>query len=115
GQVVGSTYVMKVDFSKSLADGLTTQQLLDRFVIKIASSESGSPANPVVQSPGGYSIHYDETSQFHALYFTFPNLYNGVPDFLHYVEVAHTRPNQPVLTATRLVKMAAVVVPKDNI
>ena len=54
GDLVDSNYVMKVYFSKSLADGLTTQQLIDRFLIKIASSESGSPANGVAQSRSGY-------------------------------------------------------------
>ncbi len=53
GQVVDDSYVMKVWFSKSLADGTTTQDLINRFLIKIASSESGSGANGVAQPQSG--------------------------------------------------------------
>ena len=55
-QVVGANYVMKVWFSKTLANGVNNQTLLSRFLITIASSESGSPENPVAQPSANYSI-----------------------------------------------------------
>ena len=74
GDLVDSSYVMKVWFSKSLADGIDTQTLINRFLIKLASSESGSPANGVAQSRTNYSINYDVTSDYHELAFQLPNL-----------------------------------------
>ncbi|MGZ5553160.1 MAG: alpha-amylase family glycosyl hydrolase, partial [Chthoniobacterales bacterium] len=56
GDLVDSNYIMKVWFSKSLANGLSTPDLINRFLIKLASSESGSSANGVAQSRSGYSI-----------------------------------------------------------
>src|SRR4029077_10629071 len=53
GDLVDSNYVMKVWFSKSLAN-TDTQTLINRFLIKLASSESGSSANGVPQSRTGY-------------------------------------------------------------
>ncbi len=70
GTVVDDTYVMKVWFSKSLADGTTTEELINRFLIKIASSESGSNTNGVAQSRAGYSINYNVTSDYHELAYT---------------------------------------------
>jgi glycosidase len=116
GQTVDSNYVMKVWFSKSLADGTTTQQLLDRFVIKIASSESGSATNGVIQDRSKYTINYNVTNDYHELAYHLPNLYNGVPDFLHTIDVIYTPPAPALkLETMRLVKMAPIVVIKDNI
>ncbi len=116
GTVVDSSYVMKVWFSKSLADGTTTAELISRFLIKLASSESGSPANGVAQDRAGYSINYNVTSDYDELAFTLPNLYNDLPDFLHTIDVTYTPPVGGVpLEAFRLVKAKPVTVIKDNI
>jgi len=106
GDLVSSGYVMKVYFTKSLADGLTEQQLIDRMLIKIQSSESGRTTGGVAQSRSDYDILYNDTADYHALAFTLGNLYNGDPDWLHGIEVTMERPSQSTLLANRLVKAA---------
>ena len=71
-QIVDDSYVMKVYFSKSLADGLNNEQLIERFLVSIGSNEEGDVG--VDQSREGYSIVYNETGDYHALAFTLPNL-----------------------------------------
>ncbi len=113
GDLVGTGYVMKVYFTKSLADGLSGTQLRERFTIRIGSNETNqSTAYPRTD----YTINYDETSEYHALAFTLPNLYNDQPDYLHRVEVTHDRPSpNPDLHATRLVKAEPSIIPRINI
>jgi len=115
GDLVDSNYVMKVWFSKSLANNTSTQDLINRFLIKIASSESGSPANGVAQSRTAYHINYDVTADYHELAFQLPNLYNDTPDFLHTIDVTYTRTGNPTLEAFRLVKARAIPVIRDTI
>ncbi len=118
GQVVDSSYVMKAWFSKSLGDGISTADLIKRFVITISSSESGSAENPVVQGQAGYSINYNvdgPNGQYDELAYQLPNLYNGAPDFLHTITVTYTQTGAETLVATRLVKAKPVVVVQDNI
>ncbi len=105
GEVVGAGYVMKVQFSKSLADGTNEQQLKNRFLITIGSSEPGADAG-VAQDRAEYSITYNGAeSPYHELVYALPNLFNGLPDYLHKITVTHTRPSPaPVLTAERLVR-----------
>lgn len=115
GDLVDSSYVMKVWFSKSLADGIDEQTLISRFLIKIANSESGSAANAVAQSRASYHINYNATSDYHELAYQLPNLYNGTPDFLHTLDATFTATGLPALEATRLVRARPVTTIKDNI
>ena len=115
GDLVDSNYVMKVWFSKSLAGTASTQDLINRFLIKIASSESGSPANGVAQSRTNYHVNYNVTNDYHELAFQLPNLYNDQPDFLHTIDVTYTNPGDPALEAFRLVKARAVPTIRDTI
>ena len=115
GTVVSSSYVMKVWFSKSLANNLSTADLISRFLIKIASTASGSPTNGVVQGQANYSINYNVTSDYDELAYQLPNLYNGNPDFLHTIDVTYTQPGAPTLESYRLVKAYPVTVIQDNI
>ncbi len=115
GTVVDSSYVMKVWFSKSLANNTATADLISRFVIKIASTASGSPVNGVVQGQANYQINYNVTNDYDELAYQLPNLYNGNPDFLHTIDVTYTQAGAPTLEAFRLVKAAPVVAIKDNI
>ena len=115
GTVVDSNYVMKVWFSKSLANNSSTADLLSRFVIKIASTASGSAANGVVQGQANYSINYNVTSDYDELAYQLPNVYNGNPNFLHTIDVTYTQTGAPTLEAFRLVKAYPVVAIKDNI
>ena len=113
GDLVGAGYVMKVYFTKSLADGLSGTQLRDRFTIRIGSSET----NQYTSYPRtDYTINYDETADYHSLAFTLPNLYNDQPDYLHRIEVTHDRPSpNPDLLATRLVKAEPSIIPRISI
>ncbi len=115
GDLVDSNYVMKVWFSKSLATGITTQDLINRLLIKLASSESGSSANGVPQSRSAYHINYNVTNDYHELSFQLPNLYNDNPDFLHTIDVTYTNPGNPTLEAFRLVKARPIPVIRDII
>jgi len=113
GDLVGTGYVMKVYFTKSLADGLSGTQLRDRFTIRIGSNET---SQFITYAREGYSINYDETSEYHALAFTLPNLYNDQPDYLHRIEVTHDRPSpNPDLLTTRLVKAEPSIIPRISI
>jgi hypothetical protein len=117
GQTVGQGYVMKVWFTNDLASG-GTASFINNTVISIASSESGSPANAVVQPKSGMYVDafgvgpgggYDE------LAFPLPNLYNGEPNFLSTIIVTSTTSGGLTLTATRLVKATPVTTVLDNI
>jgi hypothetical protein len=110
GELIGPDYKLKVWFSKALADGTTREQLISRFLISIASSESGSASNGVTQGRANYQINYNVTGDFHELQFPkdgvpFPNIFNGQPNFLHTINVLHERPNGIDLTASRKVRV----------
>jgi glycosidase len=110
GQTVGEGYVMKTRFSKALADGVdlnNAQQraaFLSRFIVRIASQESGSPAGAVTQSTTSYALVQNSTNDTHDFAFTLPNVYNGVPDFLHTIQVTLNRDGAPDLVTTRLIR-----------
>ncbi|MEQ1748057.1 MAG: alpha-amylase family glycosyl hydrolase, partial [Prosthecobacter sp.] len=110
GETVAAGYVMKALFSKTLAVGRSEAQLIDEFLISIGSHLSGSADGAIAQSRAGYDIIYDETDDYHALAFTLPNLYNRDPEFLHYLEVKHTRSSLTSRTS-RLVKAAPTTDP----
>ncbi len=95
GDTVGVGYQMKAYFSKSLADGTTMEQLIDRFTIRI---------NNTAQGKSGYNIAYNETAEYHALVFNLPQLFNGDPDYLHQIEVTHVTGLGVTLRAFRTVK-----------
>jgi hypothetical protein len=110
-QIVDDSYVMKIYFSKSLAAGLTEQQLIDRFLIRIGSTEAGDFGE--AQSRDDITIVYDETSDFHALAFQLPNLFNDIPSFDHKITVTHDRPAPAVdFEATRVVRARPVATPR---
>ncbi len=111
GQVVDDSYTMKVYFTKSLADGLTEQQLIDRFLISIGSSEQGDSGEP--QSRDDYAIVYNETNDYHALAFDLPNLYNDQPNYDHKISVSHDRPSPATdFLSSRIVRALAVTTPR---
>ncbi|MGB0990932.1 MAG: alpha-amylase family glycosyl hydrolase [Akkermansiaceae bacterium] len=106
-EVVAEGYTMKAYFSKALGNGKSDQELIDEFLITIASRVSGSTDGAVVQDRTKYSIVRNETADYHALSYTLPNLYNGQPDFLHHINITHNR-GGVVLQADRKVKAAVV-------
>jgi len=105
GQTVDSNYVMKIYFSKPLADGRTPAEMTNSFLIRL---------NGVAQSKDNYILKYDisdgghplKPGDWHEIGFRFPNLFNGDPNFQHSVEVVHTTTGNIDLQASRLVKAA---------
>jgi glycosidase len=92
GETVDKNYVMKVYFKKELIPlGMTDSQFLEEFSIFISSTVSGQPDNPVFQPRSGYTLVRNVNSTEHSVEFTFPNLYNGNPNFLHTVRAEHRR------------------------
>ena len=111
GQIVDDSYVMKVYFSKSLADGLSEEQLIERFLISIGSDEEGDDGAD--QSRDDYSIVYNETSDYHALAYTLPNLYNDIPDYDHKVAVTYDRPSPETdFESARILRALPVATPR---
>lgn len=114
GDLVAAGYVMKVYFTKSLADEPSATPLRDRFTIRIGSSDEGGVLT--AYSREAYTVYLNETTDYHALGFTLPNLYNDQPDYLHKIEVTHDRPGAaPDLLATRLVRFEPTPVPRISI
>ena len=95
GDTVGEGYELKAYFSKSLADGTTPAQLIDRFTVRIDNTAQGKD---------GYEIRFNETDDFHALVFPLPQLFNGDPDYLHQIEVEHVTGPGVRLSAFREVR-----------
>ena len=111
GQIVGAGYVMKVRFSADLANGLTETQLRNRISVKIASSDSGSLTGAVLQTAQTLPIIYNAAPGFHDFQFALPNLYNGIPDFLHTIEATMTRPSPDTNLVTNRAVRAAISQP----
>lgn len=104
GDSVDDNYTMKVYFTKSLADGLSEQQLKDRFTFSIASTEDGTNRDAVVQSRDNFDFNYNVNDTFHELAIPLPNMYNDLPNFRHTLTVTYTFPDNRKLEAVRLVK-----------
>ncbi len=102
GQTVGPGYVLKANFSKVLADGISSNDLINCFTLKLDSN---------TQARTQYNIVYNETLDYHALAFALPNLYDGVVDHQHLIEVTLDRDPYPTLTATRRIYSQPVDTP----
>ena len=115
GATIDDSYVVKAYFSKSLADGTTDATLKQRLTVRYGANE-GWPAAAQVLDRTAFTILYNETADYHALSFRVPNLYNGVDDFLHRIEVTYDRAD-PLsdLVATRRVKAAPSTLPRVTI
>ena len=122
GDVVGAGYVMKLLFSKELGYGVSDSDLLKRFTIGIASTESGSTLNPVLQS--GFTLNdnlYDGNDNqngsgaYREIRFSLPNLYNGNPDFVHTIIATYSNPGSATLVATQPVKAWPTPIITNNI
>ncbi len=115
GETIGDDYDMKVYFTKSLADGMTEEQLIDKFTIRIGPDDS---TVGTAYSRDDYDIIYHPENEFpyHELAFTLPNLYNDQPDYLHKIEVTLDRTSPaPDLTTTRTVKFFPSNIPRISI
>ncbi|MDF7823708.1 alpha-amylase family glycosyl hydrolase [Pontiellaceae bacterium B12227] len=106
GETVGPDYVAKIHFSKSLAVGLTEEELLNTLTLSI---------DGVSQPRSDYSILYNETSDYHALAFTMDNYFNNVADYQHTLEVLCNRDGEPLLTARRIFLSYPIIEPYVNV
>jgi hypothetical protein len=115
GNPIDDSYVVKAYFSKALANGLSGADLKARFQVRFGSDEAW-PSGAQFIGAQSLSINYNETEDYHALAFTLPNLYNGVDEYLHRIEVIHDRPDpQSDLVATRLVTALPSTKPRVTI
>jgi hypothetical protein len=115
GAAIGSIYVLKTYFSKSLADGLTDAQLKARFTVRYGADDTW-PAGAQTLDAAALSISYNATADYHALAFSLPNFYDGRPGFLYRVEIFQNRPDPLVdLTATRRLAALSGNGPRVNI
>ncbi|MBX7211499.1 MAG: hypothetical protein K1X78_24550 [Verrucomicrobiaceae bacterium] len=113
GDTVDDNYVMKVFFTKSLADGLTTTQLINKFTIRIGANDD---TIGTAQARDNFTINYNANANYHELAFPLPNLYNDQPDYLHKIEVTFDRTSpDPDLVTQRIVKAAPSNKPRISI
>ncbi|MGI8603532.1 MAG: hypothetical protein ACR2OZ_11115 [Verrucomicrobiales bacterium] len=105
GALVDASYVGKVYFDKSLGfsngEPVPDATMIGEFAIHLDGA---------LYPRSNYTIIRNETAAESALAFEFPSLYNGNPDDLHEVRVAHTR-GDISLTDSRLVKAAPASLP----
>lgn len=113
GDLVGPGYLMKVYFTKALANGLTEPELLQKFTVLVGSNEANAAGTPISRT--GWDINYDIPAGFHELAVPLPNLYNDVSDYLHKIEVILDRSPDPSLTASRLARAYPSAVPRVTI
>ncbi len=92
-QYVGSNYVTKIHFSKSLATDINYEELLNCFSLKINSN---------IQARTNYSINYNIDNNFHEFAFNMEDYFNELPSEYHEIEGIFERENYPKLTANRL-------------
>lgn len=112
GDVVDDSYVMKVFFTKALADGLTLQQLIDKFTIRIGPNDDKVGT---AQARDDFAINYNATDAYHELAFPVPNLWNDQPNYEHKIQVAFDRTSASDLITERIVKAAPSNKPRVTI
>lgn len=100
GDRVDDNYVLKLYFSKALAAGTSTPELLQLFTLF---------ANGLPLARDGFSINYGDFGpggNYHELSIPLPNLYNDVAEFLHELKVEYRfpAPDNRILQAFRLVR-----------
>lgn len=92
GLTLGAGSNLTVRFSKSLAEGLTTNALADCFTLTI----NDTPATPQTKQ-----LHLNATPNEHAITLLLPNFYNGNPSTLHTLKILYNREGYPTLAAQR--------------
>lgn len=93
-------YVMRVRFSKSIADPFTEPQLKDRFLVRINGSAQ----------PKNFTIDWNTTPNHHDLLFTLPDLFNGDTNYLHNIEVTCLTAGNVLLQAFRVIRAYSAAV-----
>jgi len=92
GDTVGEGYVMKVYFSKVMADGVSSNDLRNRFLISIDGT---------TQPKDDYGIDYNDIDgRYYSMIYELPDLYDGIPGNLHEINVTHTNAGGGGVTLT---------------
>ena len=92
-QYIGSNYITKIHFSKSLATDINNEELLDCFTFSINSN---------IQARANYSINYNIDDNYHEFAFSMEDYFNELPSEYHEIEGKFVRENYPELKANRL-------------
>ena len=102
GDQVDDSYVMKVFFTKSLAEGVASEQaLIDRFTVRVGPN---TEALGSALARDNFDIHYDINDAYHELAVPLPNLWNDQPDYLHKITVTYDRPSAADPATARVVR-----------
>jgi len=98
GATVNYTDTFQANFSQSLVDGLSSNEATTVFTINIDDE---------LQPTNEYAFVSDVSSNEHAIQYSLPNLFDGIPDHQHIIRINYQRTNQPAMVATRTVLAAA--------
>ena len=113
GDYVEAGWDIRVKYGSAFAAGIDGDAALDLFTIRLNSTENGGdPANGVVLSAADINLrHTWNYPGENTITFTMPNVYNGIPDWLHSFEIVGQRVGYPTLRATRKVKTKGDILP----
>lgn len=95
GSRIDPGYVLKVNFSHSLAEGLPLEDLLARFTLTL---------NGTTQPRTGWQVNYGSygtNGSFHELAIPLPDSMHGSVDQSHQLKITHLHPDLLPLEATR--------------
>ena len=113
GTLVEAGWQIRIKYSSTFAAGISGDDALDLFTIKLNSAENGGdPANGTVLSAEDIGLsHTWNYPNENTITFTMPNVYNGSPDWLYGFEITGVRPGYPTLRATRKVTTRGELLP----
>ncbi len=94
GAPVAAGDLLRVQFSKPLADGLTSQQVIQAL---------GVWAGDTLLTNTGAALRYNVSTTNHEFTLPLPDLALGTPDVARELQVIFTRTNAPLMTARRSV------------
>ena len=113
GTLVEAGWQIRVKYSSTFAAGLDDAGALALFTLRLNSTENGGdPTNGVVLSPDDVDLaHQWNWPNENTISFTMPNVYNGMPDWLHSFEIVGARNGYPTIRATRKVTTRGELLP----
>lgn len=98
GTLVEAGWTVRLKFSTSLGNGLSDDQMLERFLIRINDSALGRDEYELTRDIGG---------GLGQLEFDLPELYNGDSNFLHHIEITYLTTGGVTLEAHRYIRTKA--------
>ncbi len=112
GEVVEAGWTIRIKYSDIFTSGMSEGDKLTPFSIWLNSAENGGdPTNGIWLSANDINLQRLGASPESTLTFTMPNVYNGIPDWLHSFAVIGQRSGYPTLRATRKVKTRGDILP----